>query len=110
MTLLIKIFALRSLYFKDGWNVLDFVIVLAAVVSVVLEHTTQNKQGMATTVVRSFRIFRMYKMLHRLNKLQRIFMTFVGSLPDLLNVGSLLFLVLFVYAVLGMNLFATVAL
>ena len=37
-------------------------------------------------------------------------MTFIGSLPALINVGSLLFLFLYIYAVLGMNLFATIKL
>lgn len=37
-------------------------------------------------------------------------MTFIGSLPALINVGSLLFLFLYIYAVLGMNLFASVKL
>ena len=66
---LLRFAALGTQYFKDGWNVLDFTIVVAAVVSVILEHTTENKQGMAATVVRSFRIFRMFKLLHRLSKL-----------------------------------------
>lgn len=37
-------------------------------------------------------------------------MTFVGALPALINVGSLLFLFLFLYAVMGMNEFASIQL
>lgn len=37
-------------------------------------------------------------------------MTFIDSLPALFNVGSLLFLFIFIYSIMGMNLFATVKL
>lgn len=37
--------------------------------------------------------------------LKRLFNTLLLSLPAMFNVGSLLFLVMFVYGVLGMNLF-----
>jgi hypothetical protein len=40
--------------------------------------------------------------------LQIIFETFIVILPSMLNVGGLLFLLVFIYAVLGMNLFSTV--
>jgi len=35
-------------------------------------------------------------------------MTVVNTLPSILNVGLLMFLIVFIYAVLGINLFATV--
>jgi hypothetical protein len=35
-------------------------------------------------------------------------MTVINTLPSILNVGLLMFLIVFIYAVLGMNLFATV--
>ena len=37
--------------------------------------------------------------------LRTLFNTLLSSLPAIFNVGSLLFLLLFVYAILGMNLF-----
>lgn len=37
-----------------------------------------------------------------------LFNTVISSLPSLLNVGGLLMLLCFVYAVLGVNLFAKV--
>lgn len=39
--------------------------------------------------------------------LRTLFNTLLSSLPAVFNVGSLLFLMFFIYAILGMNLFGT---
>lgn len=44
-------------------------------------------------------------LLHACRGLRTLFNTLLSSLPAIFNVGSLLFLLLFVYAILGMNLF-----
>merc|ERR1712241_961413 len=37
-----------------------------------------------------------------------IFITFINTIPALINVGSLMFIIQFIFAVIGMNLFATI--
>merc|ERR1712113_1238717 len=44
----------------------------------------------------------------RMQKLTDMYETFIKSLPYLLNIGSLLFLVGFIFAILGVNLFGDV--
>ena len=61
-------------------------------------------------IIRCFRIVRVMKLIRNFKEMRRFLMTFIGSLPALINVGCLLFLFLYIYAVMGMNLFATVKL
>jgi hypothetical protein len=51
---------------------------------------------------------RLFKLFKNLKTLQIIFMTVINTLPSILNVGLLMFLIVFIYAVLGITLFATV--
>jgi len=50
-------------------------------------------------------VLRIVRLLKSAKGLRDLLMTMVYSAPALVNVGSLLFLVVFIYAVLGMNLF-----
>ncbi|PNH06856.1 Sodium channel protein type 11 subunit alpha [Tetrabaena socialis] len=47
---------------------------------------------------------RMFKLIRNARGLRTLFNTLINSMPAILNVGSLLFLLMFIYAVLGMNL------
>lgn len=52
-----------------------------------------------------FRVGRLFRLVQQAKGLRTLFNTLIVSLPAIFNVGSLLFLLMFVYAVLGMNLF-----
>ena len=47
----------------------------------------------------------MFKLIKNAKGLRTLFNTLLRSMPAIFNVGSLLFLLMFIYAVLGMNLF-----
>jgi hypothetical protein len=88
--------------------------VLLTLLGVILEQTNILKGfGTATSVFRSFRIFRfnlfVYTSVLRLVKsaksLRVMFQTFIMTLPDLANIGALLSIVLFMFAVLANNLY-----
>ena len=97
-------------YFDDNWNVVDFLIVLLGLLGYVLEFSVGQNYTLSMTVVRAFRVVRLIKLVRRLKELRRICMTFIEALPEILNIGSLLFLFLFIFVILGTNLFATVKL
>ena len=61
-------------------------------------------------MIRALRIGRILKLFRNLKSLQVIFSTFVTTLPALMNVGTLMFLILYIFAVIGMNLFAKIKL
>ena len=59
-------------------------------------------------VMRVARVLRILRLLKNLKGLRDLVMTLVFAFPSLVNVGALLGLVIFMYAVLGMNLFTFV--
>ncbi|GIL88323.1 hypothetical protein Vretifemale_16288 [Volvox reticuliferus] len=97
---LAKIVAFGPLgYFRDGWNCFDFIVVLASVASVVLDYSnTRNVSFMP--VLRVLRVARVA------TGMQKLLRTLLDSLPALANVGGAMLLFFFIFAVIGVNLFA----
>ncbi len=62
--------------------------------------------GSVTSIVRSFRIGRLLRLVKRARSLRLIFNTLLISLPGLANIGALIFLLLFIFSILGTTLFA----
>jgi len=108
--LFIKLTAFGATYFSDGWNNFDLVIVVAAWLGLIANSIPGLDIGSLTTVIRSFRISRIFKIIKKYKNLRILFYTFIGAIPQLTNVGGLLFLLLFLYSVLGVYLFAEVQL
>jgi hypothetical protein len=92
-----------SHYFRQRWNCFDFFLVMGSLIDL-LGLTFFN-----TALFRIFRIARAIRLARSLQGLRKITQTLWLSLPALVNVGTLLFLLLFVYAVLGVFLFAVPA-
>ena len=90
-------------YWSDHWNKFDFVIVVLSLTS--LEVSTFNFNA---SLLRVFRIARLFRMIKVSKGLSQLFKTLVSSIPSLVNVGTLLLLLLFIYAVAGMTLFSDV--
>lgn len=98
----IKIIAYGLRYFKDGWNAFDVGIVFITLLSMILAAKTNVKSlGPSTTVIRSFKISRVFKLFRRNKSLKLIFQTFMLTLPAIVNIGTLLLLIFFIYAILG---------
>ncbi|GIL68548.1 hypothetical protein Vafri_21814 [Volvox africanus] len=97
---LAKIVAFGPLsYLRDGWNCFDFIVVLASVASVVLDYSdTRNVSFMP--VLRVLRVARVA------TGMQKLLRTLFNSLPALANVGGAMLLFFFMFAIIGVNLFA----
>ena len=78
-------------YFKDPWNVFDFVIVAAAALL--------PFGGSAATVLRLLRLLRVLKLVRALPKLQLLVSALLKSIPSMGYVSLLLFMLFYVYAV-----------
>lgn len=59
-------------------------------------------------VLRVARVLRILRLLKNLKGLRDLVMTLVFAFPALVNVGALLLIVMYMYAVLGMNIFTYV--
>lgn len=105
MEAFVKIVAYRKLYFQDGWNIFDFILLLASIAGLIV--SAQNSSyslGSTTSIFRSFRIVKIMAIIRNNRNLRVIFQTFIIALPHLLNIIGLLLLFLFIYSVLGMNI------
>ncbi|KAG2489238.1 hypothetical protein HYH03_012259 [Edaphochlamys debaryana] len=91
-------------YFRDKWHAFDFFVMLISVLSVALDFSnTRNLTFMP--VLRVLRIVRVFRLIKKAQGLKRLLLTLVQSLPALANVGSVMLLFFFIYAIVGMNLF-----
>ena len=61
-------------------------------------------------VVRVFRLGRLLRFFEGAKGVRQLLFTIVKSAPALLNIGTLLFLVMFIYSIMGVNLFMNIKL
>ena len=104
----IKITAIEKYYFKENWNIFDFFVVIASLASIIVTLFSNFNLGGAATVIRAFRITRVMRLVKKAKNLRLVFNTFIFTLPALANVGGLLLLLLYLYSIVGMNLFGNV--
>ena len=104
----IKLAGLQWNYFDDNWNRFDFAIVCGTNIGIVLLFAVNVGLGSVTTLVRTFRVGRILRLIQGAKSLRRLFNTLILTLPGLSNISCLLFLLLFIFTVMGTSLFATV--
>jgi len=76
---------------------------------ITLSLTTVNVSS-AASVVRAFRIMRLFVLIRSAKSIKLIIDTVVRLLPQITNIMSLVLLLFFIYAALGINLFSGVML
>jgi Ion transport protein len=95
-----------KIYFRDSWNRFDFLIATGSLVSIIISSQGTLTLKGALTLVRSVRLMRILRLLRRGGRsLYMIFNTFVITLHSLANIGGLLMLIIYIYAILGMATF-----
>ncbi|XP_038853010.1 sodium channel protein type 2 subunit alpha-like isoform X5 [Salvelinus namaycush] len=106
----LKIISLRHYYFTIGWNVFDFVVVILSIVGMFLSELIEKYFVSPTLfrVIRLARIGRILRLIKGAKGIRTLLFALMMSLPALFNIGLLLFLVMFIYAIFGMSNFAYV--
>ncbi|NXI76450.1 SCN2A protein, partial [Rhipidura dahli] len=106
----LKIFSLRYYYFTIGWNIFDFVVVILSIIGMFLAEVIEKYFVSPTLfrVVRLARIGRILRLIKGAKGIRTLLFALMMSLPALFNIGLLLFLVMFIYAIFGMSNFAYV--
>ncbi|KAG2493814.1 hypothetical protein HYH03_008033 [Edaphochlamys debaryana] len=104
----IQIYALGPRqYFTDNWYIMLFSIVVASVACIILDAVGVGSFVLAP-MLRILRVTRFLKIITNVEGLHHLVRTLTLALPAILNVGSVMLLFFFIWAVLGMNLFAGV--
>ncbi|MCU0544626.1 MAG: ion transporter [Oscillatoriaceae cyanobacterium Prado104] len=83
-------------YFGDGWNILDFAIVVACFLPI---------DNNYVLVIRMVRLLRVLKLLRALPKLQLLVSALLKSLPSMGYVALLMTLLFYIYGVAGTFMF-----
>ena len=93
--LLMKLFVYRLSFFRDGWNVFDFIIVAVALIPASGQFS----------ILRAFRIFRVLRLITTIDSIRRVVTGMIIALPGVGSVGGLLLIFFYIGAVISTSLF-----
>jgi voltage-gated sodium channel len=97
--LTLRLYAYGWRFFRDPWNLFDFVIVAIALLPVTGEFA----------VLRSLRILRALRLISAVPSMRRVVSGLLAALPGMASIAALLSLIIYVAAVIGTKLFSAVA-
>ncbi|XP_051759696.1 voltage-dependent R-type calcium channel subunit alpha-1E isoform X5 [Ctenopharyngodon idella] len=91
-------------YFRDLWNILDFIVVVGGLVAFALTSNT-GRDIKTIKSLRVLRVLRPLKTIKRLPKLKAVFDCVVTSLKNVFNILIVYKLFMFIFAVIAVQLF-----
>ncbi|MBU0723365.1 MAG: ion transporter [Alphaproteobacteria bacterium] len=94
--LLLKLLVYRLRFFRDAWNVFDFLIVTVTLIPA----------GQSITVLRSLRILRALRLISVFPSMRKVVQALLRAIPGMGSVVALLSLVYYVAAVMATKLFS----
>ena len=83
-------------YFRDGWNVFDFLVIVFALVPAT---------GQFAMIARLARLLRVVRLISAIEDLRLIVAALVRSIPSVGHVIMLMSIVVYIYAIMGYHLF-----
>ncbi|XP_069393030.1 calcium channel, voltage-dependent, L type, alpha 1D subunit, a isoform X4 [Paralichthys olivaceus] len=114
----------QNAYVRNGWNMLDFVIVVIGLFSVVLELLTKDEKpegeledhpsmhghggkpgGFDVKALRAFRVLRPLRLVSGVPSLQVVLNSIIKAMVPLLHIALLVLFVIIIYAIIGLELF-----
>ncbi|XP_068934913.1 cation channel sperm-associated protein 4 [Petaurus breviceps papuanus] len=90
------------IFWKDGWNILNFVIVLMLVLSLFFDIFN------AIAIVYTLRALRLVHVCMAVEPLARILRVIIQSVPDMANILALILFFMLVFSVFGVTLFGSI--
>uniref|UniRef100_A0A3P8UHN2 Voltage-dependent L-type calcium channel subunit alpha n=1 Tax=Cynoglossus semilaevis TaxID=244447 RepID=A0A3P8UHN2_CYNSE len=115
----------QNAYVRNGWNMLDFVIVVIGLFSVALELLTKDDKeevegpqshpsmhghggkpgGFDVKALRAFRVLRPLRLVSGVPSLQVVLNSIIKAMVPLLHIALLVLFVIIIYAIIGLELF-----
>ncbi len=83
-------------YFKDGWNIFDFLVIVFALIPAT---------GQFAMIARLARLLRVLRLISAIRDLRLIVSALVRSIPSVGHVMLLMSIIVYIYAVMGYHLF-----
>ncbi|XP_045507620.1 muscle calcium channel subunit alpha-1-like [Colias croceus] len=91
-------------YLRNGWNLLDFTIVVIGMVSTVL--SSIFKDAFDVKALRAFRVLRPLRLVSGVPSLQIVLNSILKAMVPLLHIALLVIFVIIIYAIIGLELFS----
>ena len=95
-------------FVRDAWLVFDALVILGGWIDIILYEL--NISSLNTSLFRLFRVARLMKFVGKGGNLRHLFLTFIKSMKSVPSIAILLALVIYLYAILGMELFGCIQL
>ncbi|XP_034983224.1 voltage-dependent L-type calcium channel subunit alpha-1C isoform X9 [Zootoca vivipara] len=101
-------------YLRNGWNLLDFIIVVVGLFSAILEQATKadgvnsiggKGAGFDVKALRAFRVLRPLRLVSGVPSLQVVLNSIIKAMVPLLHIALLVLFVIIIYAIIGLELF-----
>lgn len=93
--LALKLIAQRLKFFRDGWNVFDFLVIAVALVPA----------AGPLSVLRALRVFRLMRLVTAIPSMRRVVNGMFAAIPGAASVGGVLFVMFYVSAIMATNFF-----
>jgi voltage-gated sodium channel len=94
---ILKLVVDRTKYFKDGWNLFDFIVVAASLAFM---------SSQFVSVLRILRVLRILKTISTIHSLRRIITSLFMAIPTIGSISLLMIIVFFIYGVVGATFYA----
>lgn len=91
----LRFYAHRNSYFKSGWNVFDFIIVMSSLIAAT--------SGLAA--IRAFRVLRVLRVVTVIPRMRLVVSALLDAIPGIASVGIVIILIVYVFAVIAANLY-----
>jgi len=93
--IILRILAEHGAYFRKGWNIFDFVIVLTSLLAAT--------SGLAA--LRAFRVLRILRVITVIPRMRVVVSALLDAIPGIASVGVVMALIIYVFAVIAANLY-----
>lgn len=93
--IVLRFYAERGEYFRKGWNIFDFVIVMISLLAAT--------SGLSA--LRAFRVLRVLRIFTVVPRMRVVVTALLDSIPGIASVGVILTLIVYVFAVIAANIY-----
>ena len=93
--IMLRIYAHGRNFFKDGWSLFDFAIVLVSLAP----------NDAQFSVLRILRVFRLFRVITVVPQMRKIVVALVGVIPGMISIVALMTVVFYIFAILATWLF-----
>ncbi|KAL5273022.1 hypothetical protein ACFFRR_000036 [Megaselia abdita] len=94
----------QGAYLRNGWNILDFFIVVIGAISAAL--SSVMPEGFDVKALRAFRVLRPLRLVSGVPSLQVVLNSILKAMIPLFHIALLVLFVIIIYAIIGLELFS----